>query len=66
MKYYEQPEVTHLNELMVFMYTDDNVYTFGSTKNINDLLMGSTEDASILSPQFTVLNHDLNFDGKAE
>jgi hypothetical protein len=50
MKYFEQPAVTHLNELMVFMYTDDNVYTFGSTQNINDLLMGSTEDASALSP----------------
>jgi hypothetical protein len=39
-----------MNELMVFMYTDENVYTFGSTKNINDLLIGSSEDASALSP----------------
>ena len=36
MKYFEQPSVKHLNELMVFMYTDDGVYSFGSTKNLND------------------------------
>merc|ERR1740115_255832 len=34
MKYFEQPSVKHLNELMVFMYTDDGVYSFGSTKNL--------------------------------
>ena len=50
MKYFEQPAVTHLNELMVFMYTDDGVYSFGSTKNLNDLLVGTSEDASSLSP----------------
>jgi len=66
MKYFEQPSVRHMNELMVFMYTDDGAFTFGSTKNLNDLIVGSSEDASALSPQFTVLNHDVNQDGKAD
>jgi len=48
------------------MYTDDGAYTFGSTKNLNDLIMGSTEDSSSLSPQFSVLNHDVNNDGKPD
>ena len=66
MQYFEQPQIKHLNELIVYMYTDDGAYTFGSTKNLNDLIMGSTEDSSSLSPQFSVLNHDVNNDGKPD
>jgi hypothetical protein len=28
---YEQPQVTHLNEMIVIVYTDAMTYTFGST-----------------------------------
>ena len=66
MQYFEQPQVKHLNELIVYMYTDDGAYTFGSTKNLNNLIQGSTEDSSTLSPQFTILNHDVNNDGKVD
>ena len=48
------------------MYTDDGAYTFGSTKNLNNLIQGSTEDSSSLSPQFTILNNDVNNDGKVD
>lgn len=52
--YFEQPNVTHLNEIVVFLYTDTNVYTFASTQALNDLLENSSEDASSLSPSFQV------------
>lgn len=48
------------------MYTDDTVYSFGSTKNLNDLIDGSSEEATQISPQFKILNHDTNSDGLAD
>jgi hypothetical protein len=50
MTFYEQPSISHLNEVLVYMYTDDTVYSFGSTKNLNDLIDGSTEEATKISP----------------
>ena len=44
--YYEQPNIRHLNEIMVYMYTDDGVFSFGSTKNLNDLVDGSFEEST--------------------
>ena len=64
--YYEQPNIKHLNEIMVYMYTDDGVFSFGSTKNLNDLFDGSFEESTKISPQFTVLNQDTNKDGIAD
>jgi len=52
--YSEQPNIKHMNEIMVFLYTDTDVYTFASTKNLNDLLDSSGEHGNALSPEFTV------------
>ena len=52
MTYFEQPSVKHQNELMVFLYTDTKVYAFASTKNLNDLVATSNNDASSLAPSF--------------
>ena len=52
--YFEQPNIKHLNEVLVFVNTDDAVYSFGSTKNLNDLIDGSREEATRLAPQFNV------------
>ena len=61
MAYFEQASVRHLNEILVFIYTDapddgsdSGVYTFGSTKSLNDLIAGSSEVATARSPQFEV------------
>jgi hypothetical protein len=48
------------------MYTDDAVFSFGSTKNLNDLIDGSSEESTRISPQFTILNQDTNKDGIAD
>ena len=40
--YFEQPKVSHTNEIVVFLYTDDGVYTFGSTKSLNGLVSGGS------------------------
>lgn len=39
--FYEQPKVKHLNELMVYVYTDEGVFSFGSTKALNDMVEGT-------------------------
>ena len=54
MTYFEQPNVRHLNEILVYVHTDTKVYTFASTKSLNDLIDGSSEVATALSPQFQV------------
>lgn len=66
MTYFEQPNVRHLNEILVFLQTDSQVYTFASTKSLNDLIDGSSEVATVLAPEFMILNHDENSDGKAD
>jgi len=44
--YYEQPEVTHLNELIVVLYTEDQTYTFASTSTLNELVGSKAAVAS--------------------
>jgi hypothetical protein len=39
------------------------VFSFGSTKALNDLFDGTSEEASQISPQFTILDKDTNSDG---
>ena len=34
----EQPNVRHLNEMLVILYTDNQTYTFGTTDNLNNML----------------------------
>ena len=36
--YTEQPNVRHLNEILVLLYTENQTYTFGTTENLNDML----------------------------
>jgi len=62
-KYQEQTDVTHLNEILVYIFSDDGVKTFATTKSLNDLFDGTSADASSLSPSFKVVNHDPNTDG---
>lgn len=52
--YFEQPSVSHTNEIVVFVYTDDRVYTVASTQSLNDLLDSSSESGASLSPTFKV------------
>ena len=44
--YLEQPDIMHMNEIMVQMCTDLNCYSFASTKNLNDIFYGTTESAT--------------------
>ena len=52
----------------MFLYSDNGVYTFGSTKALNDLVSGSSQfqNSAALSPQFQILNLDENNDGKTD
>lgn len=52
----------------MFLYSDDGVYTFGSTKALNDLVSGDSQfqNSKVLSPQFQILNLDENNDGKTD
>ena len=52
--YFEQPSVKHMNEILVFVQTDEKVYTFASTKSLNNLVDGSSEDAAEIAPEFQV------------
>jgi len=36
--YTEQPNVRHLNEMLVLLYTENQTYTFGTTENLNEML----------------------------
>jgi len=41
--YTEQPNVRHLNEMLVLLYTENQTYTFGTTENLNDMLGDSNQ-----------------------
>lgn len=60
--HYEQPKVTHLNELVVIVYTDDQTYHAGSTNELNKLLSNSRNVAGMIN----IDTKDVNNDGKAE
>ena len=64
--YFEQPSIKHLNELLVFVYTDRQVYAIASTQSLNDLIENSNEKSSKLAPSFKFLNNDINSDGKVD
>merc|ERR1719263_260256 len=55
-----------MNEILVYVQTEDSFYTFASTKSLNQLIDGSNEDASEISPEFQFLNHDSNHDGNID
>ena len=41
--YYEQPSIMHLNEFLIYLQTDTQVYGIGSTKGLNDFMSGTSE-----------------------
>jgi len=57
---YEQPQVTHLNELVAVVYTKARTYTFATTKDLNELVGNAAE----IAPTISIDNIDLNKDGK--
>jgi len=50
--YFEQPSIHHNNEVLVFVQTDERVYSFASTKALNSLIDASNEAAGSLAPEF--------------
>jgi hypothetical protein len=52
--YFEQPSIQHNNEIVVFVQTDTDVYSFASTKSLNSLIDASTEAANSIAPEFNV------------
>ena len=60
--HYEQPQVTHLNEMIVIVYTNDETYYAGTTNELNKLLSESRSVAGSLDIQ----TEDFNNDGVAE
>ena len=59
---YEQPSVTHLNEMVVVVYTDSQTFHAGTTNELNNLLSNDKGIAGNIDIQ-TV---DSNNDGRAE
>jgi hypothetical protein len=57
---YEQPQVTHLNELVAIVYTKARTYTFATTKDLNELVGNAAE----IAPTISIENVDLNKDDK--
>jgi hypothetical protein len=49
--YYEQPAVSHLNELMVVLYTEQATHTFGTTAELNQLVDSHSNKAGMISIQ---------------
>ena len=46
--HYEQPSVTHLNEMVVIVYTDQETYHAGTTNELNKLLSNSKGVAGMI------------------
>ena len=46
--HYEQPIVTHMNELVVIAYTESETFQAGTTKDLNELFSGSNGKAGII------------------
>lgn len=59
---YEQPNVTHLNEMIVVVYTTDRTYSFGTTSELNELL----GTAQSLSPVVEITPFDTSNDGRTD
>lgn len=47
-EYYEQPKVSPLNEIIVFIYTEKSTYAFGSTSELNQLLNSDKSEAPLI------------------
>ena len=60
--YYEQPSISHLNELLVILYTEQATHSFGTTADLNYLVDSHQNKVGVVSIQ----NKDTNADGKAE
>mmetsp|Transcript_45126 Transcript_45126/g.59827 ORF Transcript_45126/g.59827 Transcript_45126/m.59827 type:complete len:215 (+) Transcript_45126:35-679(+) len=60
--HYEQPQVNHLNEMIVIVYTSEETYYAGTTNELNKLLSESRSIAGSIDIQ----TEDHNNDGRAE
>ena len=60
--HYEQPQVTHLNEMILVVYTNEETYYVGSTNELNKLL----SDSRSIAGKIDIQTEDFNNDGKAE
>ena len=60
--HYEQPIVTHMNELVVIAYTETETFQAGTTKDLNELFSGSNGKAGVIDIQ----TPDYNKDGRPE
>ena len=60
--HYEQPQVTHLNEMVVIVYTDAETFHAGTTHELNTLLSNSRGVAGAIDIEAV----DENNDGRTE
>jgi len=60
--HYENPHVTHLNEMVVIVYTNQQTYYAGTTNQLNKLLSDNRSIAGSIDIQTT----DTNQDGRSE
>lgn len=60
--FFEQPTISHLNELLVMLYTDDATHSFGTTSDLNQLVDSHKHKAGVIS----IEKVDTNGDKKAE
>lgn len=56
--HFEQPQVTHLNEMVVIVYTDEQTYYAGTTNELTKLLSESRNVASSINVQAEDYNND--------
>ena len=59
---YEKPTVTHLNEMVIIVYTDDQTYQLGTTSKLNEMLSDNHGVSSVIE----IENFDENNDGRPE
>jgi len=64
--YVEQPTVRHMNEILVYVYTTNKIYGFGSTKELNAYFETADDGGKDLSPMFEIMNHDNDQDKKVD
>lgn len=47
--FFEQPSVSHLNELLVMVYTAEATHSFGTTADLNQLVDSHQHKAGVIS-----------------
>ena len=60
--FYEQPTVSHLNEMLVILYTEQATHSFGTTADLNQLVDNHKHKVGSIA----INNVDADFDGTPE